>query len=93
MGGIQFQKGYQTNHNIFYPDIWMDYDEATTTTGQAFNINPKEGGLILFPSKVEHTVNDNYSSDTRYSLAFNVHVKGQFVVKDFTGKQNYILNI
>lgn len=93
MGGIQFQKGYQINHNIFYPDIWMDYDEATTTTGQAFNITPKEGGLILFPSKVEHTVLDNNSSDTRYSIAFNVHVKGQFIVKDFTGKQNYILNI
>lgn len=93
MGGIQFQKGYQTNHNIFYPNIWMEYDEATHATGMAFNIKPKEGGLILFPSKVEHTVLDNNSSDTRYSIAFNVHVKGQFVVKDFTGKQNYILNV
>ena len=31
MGGIQFQKGYQINHNLFYPDIWIEYDEATAT--------------------------------------------------------------
>ena len=93
MGGIQFQKGYQINHNLFYPDIWMEYDEATATQGQAFNINPQEGGLVLFPSKIEHTVNDNLSNDTRYSLAFNAHVRGKFIVKDISGKTNYELTI
>jgi len=93
MGGIQFQKGYQINHNIFYPDIWMEYDEATTTQGQAFNINPKEGTIVLFPSKIEHTVNTNLSKETRYSLAFNAHVKGTFIVKDISGKPNYQLDI
>ena len=93
MGGIQFQKGYQINHNIFYPDIWMEYDEANETQGQAFNITPEEGGIILFPSKVEHTVIDNLSDTTRYSLAFNTHVKGKFIVKDISGKPNYELII
>lgn len=93
MGGIQFQKGYQINHNIFYPDIWMEYDEANETQGQAFNITPEEGGIILFPSKVEHTVIDNLSDTTRYSLAFNTHVKGKFIVRDVSGKPNYELVI
>jgi len=93
MGGIQFQKGYQINHNLFYPDIWIEYDEATTTQAPAFNINPPEGGLLIFPSKIEHTVNQNNSDEVRYSLAFNAHVKGKFIVRDFTGKPNYELEI
>ena len=38
-----------------------------------WNIKPKNGMMILFPSKLEHCVEKNESSDPRISLAFNLY--------------------
>ena len=42
---------------------------------------------LLFPSTLSHSVDENFSNDTRYSLAFNAFVKGQF------GKDEYKLTL
>ena len=39
---------------------------------QVNGINPKEGVLILFPSYVDHSVNENLSNDERIVISFNL---------------------
>ena len=39
-------------------------------------VNPKECELIFFPSYLHHKVLKNKSKTTRYSIAFNIYVKG-----------------
>ena len=36
-------------------------------------VKPKDGMMILFPSKLEHCVEINKSCDTRISLSFNLY--------------------
>lgn len=38
---------------------------------------PKQGDLLLFPSKLQHYVEPNQSQMPRYSIAFNAFVKGK----------------
>ena len=51
----------------------------------SFEVN--KGDVLLFPSTLSHSVDENFSNDTRYSLAFNAFVKGQF------GKDEYKLTL
>ena len=41
---------------------------------QVHGITPKEGGLILFPSYVDHSVNENLSNEERIVISFNIKV-------------------
>ena len=42
---------------------------------QTNGINPKEGALILFPSYLEHSVNENLSNDERIVISFNILIQ------------------
>ncbi len=42
---------------------------------QVNGISPKEGGLILFPSYVDHSVNENLSADERIVISFNILIQ------------------
>jgi len=42
---------------------------------QVNGINPKEGVLILFPSYVDHSVNENLSNDERIVISFNITIR------------------
>ena len=44
---------------------------------QVNNITPKEGALILFPSYLDHSVNENLSNDERIVISFNVTIHAQ----------------
>ena len=44
---------------------------------QVNSITPKEGALILFPSYVDHSVNENLSSDERIVISFNITIHSQ----------------
>ena len=44
---------------------------------QVNSITPKEGALILFPSYVEHSVNENLSNEERIVISFNVTIQSQ----------------
>ena len=37
-----------------------------------FGINPQPGGVIFFPSYIQHKFKSNYSNNPSYSLAFNI---------------------
>ena len=36
------------------------------------SINPAEGGLVLFPSYLDHSVNENLSNEERIVISFNI---------------------
>ena len=41
---------------------------------QVNGISPKEGALVLFPSFLDHSVNENLSDDERIVISFNIIV-------------------
>ena len=45
---------------------------------QVNSITPKEGGLVLFPSYLDHSVNENLSNEERIVISFNVTIQSQF---------------
>ena len=42
---------------------------------QINSVTPKEGALILFPSYLDHSVNENLSNDERIVISFNVTIQ------------------
>ena len=42
---------------------------------QVNGITPKEGGLILFPSYLDHSVNENLSNEERIVISFNITIQ------------------
>ena len=36
------------------------------------SVSPVEGALVLFPSYLDHSVNENISNDERIVISFNV---------------------
>ena len=42
---------------------------------QVNGISPKEGALVLFPSYLDHSVNENLSNDERIVISFNITIQ------------------
>ena len=42
---------------------------------QINSISPKEGGLVLFPSYLDHSVNENLSNSERIVISFNITIQ------------------
>tara|TARA_B100000941_G_C28387620_1_gene490878 strand:+ start:18 stop:620 length:603 start_codon:yes stop_codon:yes gene_type:complete len=65
---------------IFYdprPAPVYSYPNATTPNplnAQVNGISPKEGALVLFPSYLDHSVNENLSKDERIVISFNIRI-------------------
>ena len=66
---------------IFYdprPAPVYSYPNAispNTLNAQVNGISPKEGALVLFPSYLDHSVNENKSASERIVISFNIIVK------------------
>ena len=41
---------------------------------QVHSVRPKEGALVLFPSYLDHSVNENLSQDERIVISFNIRI-------------------
>ena len=85
-GNIQFCKSHIYN-NLFHPSIRFEFDELFYVNSDSYKLELKEGTVIIFPSHLEHSVEKNWSTERRYSLAFNFYVRGKF------GKEEYDLEI
>lgn len=85
-GDIMFHKG-DIYTNLFHHTIRFDYDGANNVTSENYVIGLKEGTIVLFPSHLNHSVQENLSNEKRYSVAFNFFVKGKF------GKEEYQLEL
>ena len=42
---------------------------------QVNGISPKEGALVLFPSYLDHSVNENHSNEERIVISFNIKIQ------------------
>jgi uncharacterized protein (TIGR02466 family) len=76
-GNICFHKD-KNYINLFYPSINFSYEEENHINCSSLQFQPKEGTLLIFPSHLSHSVLTNINTNIRYSLAFNLFVKGKF---------------
>ena len=42
---------------------------------QVNSISPKEGALVLFPSYLDHSVNENFTNEERIVISFNIKIQ------------------
>jgi uncharacterized protein (TIGR02466 family) len=74
-GSIIFEK--QLNHlNLFSPCVDPDITEWNIFNSKEWTVDPNQKMIILFPSHLKHRVNPNTTLLPRYSLSFNVYIKG-----------------
>jgi uncharacterized protein (TIGR02466 family) len=64
------------------PAEWNIYNS------QAWTIQPEPNMLVIFPSYLQHQIDENNTDDTRYSLAINTFPVGMFGVGDSTLQVN-----
>ena len=85
-GNLTFSKD-QSYTNMFHQSIRFEYDEPNHITCESYSIDVEEGKILLFPAHLSHSVEKNNSKENRYSLAFNLYVRGKF------GDEEYQLEI
>ena len=73
-GEIVFDVGSPSN--IFPPAIRVEYSNLGLVNSPSWAHYPYDNDILIFPSQVLHKVEENKSDKTRYSLAFNVFVRG-----------------
>ncbi len=49
--------------------------DSNILNAQVNSISPKEGALVLFPSYLDHSVNENLSNDERIVISFNIRIQ------------------
>jgi uncharacterized protein (TIGR02466 family) len=75
-GDIHFQKN--TNHlNLFPSALEVDIKNYNIFNSKSWYFKPCNNQLFFFPSSLLHYVDKNKSSSKRYSLAFNIFIKGR----------------
>lgn len=83
MGDIVFHKDLR-HLNLFDPLIetkfnyeeTLDQNKMNVFNTNNFGIQPLENDLILFPSHLAHSVDENNTNKTRYCIAFNIFPRG-----------------
>ena len=50
-------------------------ENSNLLNAQVNSITPKEGGLVLFPSYLDHSVNENFSNEERIVISFNIKIQ------------------
>ena len=48
--------------------------QPNSLNAQVNSISPKEGALVLFPSYLDHSVNENLSKNERIVISFNIRI-------------------
>lgn len=59
-------------------DFDYDFEDYNSYNSSKWNYPSKTGKIIIFPSWVQHSVTENKSSSVRYTLGYNMFVKGNF---------------
>lgn len=68
--------------NVFSKTIDPSYTEFTPLNSGKWSFQPIANTILLFPSITLHSVTPNKSNNTRYSVAFNYFIKGEFGHKE-----------
>jgi uncharacterized protein (TIGR02466 family) len=81
-GDLVFYKG--TTHKTITPvDLEFEHTEWNMFNSTTHTITPKQNQIVIFPSHVEHSVNNSNNEKDRLALPFNVYFKGSL------GKDHY----
>jgi uncharacterized protein (TIGR02466 family) len=62
--------------HVFPPAIHIDFRNLNQLNGEVFSVTPKNNMILLFPSSLTHSVTINNSNEDRYSIAFDIFVRG-----------------
>ena len=62
---------YFPNSNYFSQAMEIDAYKSFVNQGYGHQVIPQDGGVILFPSFLQHEVFRNFSNDERISISFN----------------------
>ena len=63
--------------NLFPSTINLSFEQETFINSKRGQITPEDDLLVIFPSHLSHSVAKSQSKEYRYSLAFNLFVKGE----------------
>jgi uncharacterized protein (TIGR02466 family) len=80
-GNLVFEDPY-----INFRQIEPNIKKETPYNNKTMSIEPIDDHLVIFPSNVHHTVQQNMSSQTRMSLAVNYWIKGTLGVDKYYNK-------
>ena len=72
-GRINFENPSKT-HQIFTNNFNLYTDNLNEFTAHHWTYDPKPNLLLLFPSWIEHNVDQNLSNEDRISFAFNTRI-------------------
>lgn len=75
--GVYYHKTNGNDGNIVFnnPSLAARSHQLTSKIGSQAYFTPKEGGIIIFPSFLEHAVYQNTTDNERISIAFNARLK------------------
>jgi hypothetical protein len=73
-GNLSFHKGERVT--IFPPQMDYEFKNKNSLNASIWTFTPKIGDLLLFPSILVHSVDENLSHIDRYCLAFNFMIEG-----------------
>jgi hypothetical protein len=99
VSGILYFSDEESGKTIFKaPNPWYkvqieNFLQLTNKNSQLFlkqEIKPERGKLILFPSTVLHEVGVHTGNHSRYTLAFNTFVSGEFHNPNFNAVTDYL---
>ena len=76
-GDLVIEKG-QHSTNCFMTTLTPDVNYFNQYTQQSWRLKPETGMLVVFPSQIIHNVEKNLTQNERYSIAFDVFVRGKF---------------
>jgi len=71
------------NNLLFPPTLDLEFTDTNLLNFKKMAVDPEPNMITLFPSKLQHSVDENKSNKTRYSLAFNYFIKGHIGTKEF----------
>ena len=80
-GEIEFH--YDANEFFFPSCLSLEFTEGNELNFKSFLVQPEQNMITLFPSKLQHSVRQNESNETRYALAFNYFIQGRLGEKEF----------
>jgi len=70
---IVFQRSVE---NHLFQNFELERDEYNFYNADTWTMPDSKNSLYLFPSRLEHSVPINKNKETRYTISFNVFVKG-----------------
>lgn len=73
-GTLWFHKDKHVN--VFYDNMRPEYMMGNSYNEKHLEIRPRDGMFLLFPSHLMHSVGINNDENLRFSLPFNLHMKG-----------------